>query len=212
MKIIKSIFDRPYLVILIAFLISIMPLKEYLFYSIISIVIIFGISIIYTIIQKKWLRLFFSILGYFAFFVSWAVILFFKGFSEELKPLKEIGDSKFYSQEILKTTKLRMTDELKIISKIDTIVYVGIEDEYDASCLYEGPKKSIKELESAIISDKEFSQVDRLDNYPTNVINKQNFRLDDIKSIYRKESEGRFIVYVAFNKSRTKFYYDASYY
>lgn len=189
-----------------------MPLKDYVFYSIICIVIIFGVSIIYTIVQKKWLRLFFSILGYFAFFVSWAVILFFKGFSEELKLVKEIGDSKFYSQEILKTTKLEITDELKIISKLDTIVYVGIEDEYDAACLYEGPKKSIKELESAIISDKDFSQVDRLDNYPTNVINKQNFRLDDIKSIYRKESEGRFIVYVAFNKSRTKFYYDASYY
>jgi hypothetical protein len=111
------------------------PLKEYVFYSIICIVIIFGVSIIYTIVQKKWLRLFLSILGYFAFFVSWAVIPFFKGFSEELKPVKEIGDLKFYSQEILKTTKLEITDELKIISKLDTIVYVGIEDEYDAACL-----------------------------------------------------------------------------
>lgn len=212
MKIIKSIFDRPYLVILIAFLISIMPLKEYMFYAMSCILIIFGISIIYSIIQKKWRRLFFSILAYFAFFVTWAVIMFFKGFSEELKPVKEIGDSKFYFQEILKTTKLGIKDELKIISKIDTIVYVGIEDEYDAACLFTGPEKSIKELESAIISDKDFSQVDRLDNYPTNVINNQNFRLDDIKSIYRKESEGRYIVYVAFNKSRTKFYYDATYY
>jgi energy-coupling factor transporter transmembrane protein EcfT len=210
MKIIKSILDRPYLLILVAFLITIMPLREYVFYSIIFIVIIFGISILYTIIQKKWLRLFFSILCYFAFFISWAVIIFFRGFSEEFKPVKEIGDSKFYSQEILKTTQLGIADELKIISKLDTIVYVGIEDEYDAECLYEGPSKLIKVLESAIISDKEFSKVDKLDNYPSKVVNQQNFRLTDIKAIYRKESQGRYIVHVAFNKSRTKLYYTVS--
>ena len=58
---------------------------------------IFTISIIYTIIQKKWFRLTLSIIGYFVFLFLWIVFIMFIG---ALKPEIEIGDSNFYSTEI----------------------------------------------------------------------------------------------------------------
>jgi energy-coupling factor transporter transmembrane protein EcfT len=212
MKIIKTILDRPYLVIFIAFIIALVIPDSYSFYSLAMVCLIFITSIIYTIIEKKWLRLFLSFLGFFAFLLAWMSFIFLKGFNDELTPIVKIGDEKFYSNEILKSSDLRIPNGLKIISKLDSIIYVGIENEYDAECIYTGPSKLITELENDIISNKDFSKVDQLENYPTRVISQYNFNLKELKSVYKKESEGSFIIYFAFDKSNAKVYYSANYY
>ena len=212
MKIIKTILDRPYLVVLIAAIIALVFPDSYILYLVGLIFVLFAISIVYTIIQKKWLRLTLSILGYFLFIVLWMGFIFFKGMSDDLKPQIEIGDSKFYSKEILKSTNLKVPNDLKIISKLDTIVYMGLENEYDAECLYAGSKKIIIELENNIISNKDFRKVNELEKYPTKVLNRDNLKLNEIKSVYKKESEGSYIIYIAVDKSYSKLYYSAFYY
>jgi energy-coupling factor transporter transmembrane protein EcfT len=212
MKIIKSILDRPYILVLIAFVISLVTPDRFSFYSVVMICVIFFISIIYTIVKKKWLRLFLSIIGFFVFLAVWMIFLLLKGLSEELTPIVKIGDEKFYSNEIAKSSNLRIPNGLKIISKLDSIIYVGIENEYDAECIYSGPSKLITELENDIISNKDFSKVDQLENYPTSVTSQGNFNLKELKSVYKKVSEGSFIIYFAFDKSNSKVYYSASYY
>lgn len=212
MKIIRTIFDRPYLLIFITAIIALIFPDRYFLNAIGLIGIIFIISIVYTITQKKWLRLLFSILGFLTFFVVWLGFLFYKEFADELKPIVELGDSNFYKNEIEKSSNLKIQPSLKIISKLDTILYVGIEKEYDAECLYSGPSKLIIELENEIISQKEFSKVDKLEKYPTEVLTQDNFNLKELKSVYKKESQGSYIIYIAFNKSNSKIYYSALYY
>ena len=212
MKFIKTILDRPYLVILITAIIALVFPDIYILYSLGLIFVLFAISIVYTITQKKWLRLTLSILGYFVFFVLWTGFVLFKGVSDDLKPQIEIGDSKFYSNEILKSANLKIPNDLKIISKLDTIVYMGFEKEYDAECLYAGSKKLIIELENNIISNKDFRKVNQLEKYPTKVLNRDNFNLNEIKSVYKKEAEGRYILYIAIDKSYSKLYYSAFYF
>lgn len=208
MKIIKTILDRPYIVILITAVILLFSSDSNISYVLGLICVIFTTSIIYTIIQKKWLRLLLSFFGYFVFLFFW---LIFYMFLNEIQPQIEIGDSKFYSNEILKSTNLMIPNKLKIISKLDTIVFMGIEDEYDAECLYRGPKKLIIELENNIISNKEFSKANELPNYPTKVLNHSNFNLNDLKAVYRKEGGGG-IINIAFDNSNSKMYYSAWYY
>jgi len=212
MKIIKTILDRPYLVILIAAIITLISPNKYFLYSIGIISVVFSISIIYSIVQKKWLRLVLSFFSYFVFFILCIVFVFFKGYSDDIKPQIEIANSKFYANEILKSANLKIPNVLKIISKLDTIVYIGFENEYDAECLYAGSKKLIIELENNIISNKDFRKVNELEKYPTKVLNRDNFNLNEIKSVYKKESEGRFIIYIAVDKSYSKLYYSAFYY
>lgn len=211
MKIIKTILDKPWVVMLITAVIALIY-SEGNVYALGIICAIFVISIVYTIFQKRWLRLFLSVLGYSLIFIFWFIIILFKGFSDELKPEIEIGDSKFYSKEISKSSNLIVPEDLKIISKIDTIVYMGMENEYNAECLYKGSKKIILEVENNILAKKEFIKINKLDSYPTKVLTQDNFNLNELKSVYKKESEGRYIIYFAFNKSNTKFYYSAFYY
>ena len=195
-----------------ASLIALIIPTNYFFYSLIIIFLIFTVSSIYTIVQKKWLRLFFSVLGFAGFFIIWMSILFIYGFYEAVSPKLEMGDAKFYSKEIANSSNLHISNDLKLVSKLDSIVFVGIENEYDAECLYTGPKSSILELEKNIISQKEFTKVNQIENYPTKVLTVNNFNLKDLKSVYKKESEGSYEIYVAFDKMYSKFYYSAFYY
>lgn len=194
--------------ILIAAIIALVFPDSYILYLVVLLFVLFTISVVYTIIQKKWLRLTLSILGYFFFIVFWMGFIFLK----ELKPQIEIGDSKFYSKEILEGANLKVPNDLKIISKLDTIVYIGVENEYDAECLYAGSKKTIIELENNIISNKDFRKVNELEKYPTKVLNRDNLKLNEIKSVYKKESKGSYIIYIAVDKSYSKLYYSAFYY
>jgi hypothetical protein len=208
MKILKYLFDRPYLVILIAFLIAFIRPGEYAFillWSILIIFLIFIASIVNVIIQKKWQQLILSFCLTIFFVFTFIIINFFIELNEVFSPRIEIGDVKFYSKEIENSTGLKISKELNILSKIDTIVYVGFEREYDAECLYTGSSKIISELEKQIISKKEFSKVGQISI-------DQKIKFKDIKSIYTKESDGRYKIYVAFNKNNTKFYYNAFYY
>jgi len=211
MKIIKNFFYRPYLVILIAIIITLIFPERYILHSLVLICVFFTISIIYLLIQKKWLRFTLSVLGYFFFIILWVLFQLSASFGDAYtNPETKIGDSKFYSNEILNNTNIKMPKDLKIISKLDTIVYMGIEGEYNAECLYSGSKNLILELENKINTNKEFKKVDQLQVYPTNILSQENFNINELKSVYKKESEGRYIIYIAF--SNTKLYYSAFYY
>ena len=215
MKIIKTILEKPYLLVLIALIIAFATIDaswRIVFFSVAVIFSIFIAAIIYTIIQKKWLRLLLSTLSFIAFLIVWLGFIFFKGFTDELKPLVEVGDFNFYKNEIAKSSNLKILPSLKMLSKLDTIVYMGIENEYDAECLYYGPSKLIIDLEKEVISQKEFNKVSNLENYPTKIITEKNFNLNELRSVYKKESQGRYIIYIAFNKNNSKFYYSAFYY
>ncbi len=210
MKIIKTILDRPFLVILITAIIALFSTERYILHSLGLICVLFSISIIYTIIQKNWSRLTLSFMAYFFFLFFWFVLLLFYSMVGG-GPQIAIGDSKFYSDEILQRTDLMVPNQLKLISKLDTIKYQGIESEYDAECLYRGPKKLIKELENKIISNKEFSKANELSKYPTKVLTHKNFNLNELKSVYVKQA-GMCTIYIAFNKSNSRLYYSAYYY
>lgn len=97
------------------------------------------------------------------FFIIWIGFAFLKGYSDDLKPQIEIADSKFYATEILKSTNLDLPNGIRLIAKIDTIIYTGLENEYDAECLYVGTEKIMIELENNIISRKDFIRVSQLE-------------------------------------------------
>jgi energy-coupling factor transporter transmembrane protein EcfT len=212
MEVIKSILNKPYLVVLLAAFIAIVTPNRYSFYSLAVIFTIFTVSIIYTIIQKKWLRLFLSFLGFFGFFIAWIGFIFIIGFSNDLKPEVEIGDAKFYKNEIKKSSNLKIFKELKLISKLDTIKYIGMGGDYDAECLYTGPRKLIIDLEEEVISQKEFNKVKEIEDTQTTNLKENNFNLKELKSLYKKESEGGCIIYIGFDKNNSKLYYSAYYY
>lgn len=212
MEVIKSILNKPYLVVLLAAFIAIVTPNRYSFYALAVIFIILTVSIIYTIIQKKWLRLFLSFLGFFVFFIAWIRFIFITGFSNDLKPEIEIGDDEFYKNEIEKSSNLKILPELKIISKLDTIKYIGMGGDYDAECLYTGPSKLITKLEKEVISQKEFNKVKEIEDTQTTNLKENNFNLKELKSVYKKESEGVCNIYIGFDKNNSKFYYSAYYY
>jgi energy-coupling factor transporter transmembrane protein EcfT len=211
MRIIKIILDKPYLVLLITTLIVVLIPIKYFLYSLMAICLIFTISLIYTIFQKKWLRLTLSILTYLCFFIVWFFYGFFKDISNEIKPISEVGNVHFYKNEIKKSSDIIIPKGLKIMSKLDTIIYKGIENEYDAECLYKGPENEILEIEQTLINNKDFIKTHQLEKYPTSVLNQHNFNLRELKSVYVKELEG-IKIFIAFNKENTKFYYSAFYY
>jgi energy-coupling factor transporter transmembrane protein EcfT len=221
MRLINSILSKPYLVFLIALIIALITPDTYFLYSLAIVSIIFIITIIFTITQKKWLRLFLSLLGCFIFFIAWIVFIFIRGFnndaspsgfSSDLKPEIEIGDNEFYKNEIKKSSNLTIFPELKILSKLDTIEYIGMGGDYRAECLYTGPSKIILDMENKIILQKEFNKVKEIEDNQTEILNDKNFNLMDLKSVYKKESEGYCIIYIAFDKNYSKFYYSAIYY
>ena len=208
MKILKYIFDRPYLIILNAFLIAFIKpggYDVYIFWLILIIILIFVASIVNVIIQKKWQHLILSFFLTIFFLFTFSIIKFFIVLNEVFSPRIEIGDAKYYSKEIEKSTGLKISKELKILSKLDTINYEGFEREYIAECLYAGSSKTIGELEKQIISKKEFSKVGQ-------ILISQNEKFIDVKSIYRKELDGSYTIYVAFNKNNTELLYRAIYY
>jgi len=208
MKILKYIFDRPYLVILIAFLITFIRSGEYatiVLWSIIIIILTFIASIVNVIIQKKWQQLILSFFLTIFFVFAFSIINVFIGLNEVLLPKILIGDAKFYSKEIENSTGIKISKELKILSKIDTIIYEGFEREYHVECHYAGSSKIISNLEEQIISKKEFSKVGE-------ILISQNEEYRDVKSIYRKGLVGSYSIYIAFNKNNTELLYRAIYY
>ena len=208
MKILKSIFERPYLITIIAFLIAVIEPGRYVLYSawlIFTIFTIFIASIIYAIIQKKWQRLILSFVSVLLLGITFGVNMFLDNLNTIFSPSKEIGDIKFYSKEIENSTGLKISKELKILSKTDTIVYKGFEREYHAECLYAGSSKIISELEKQIISKKEFIKVGQ-------TLISQNEKFSELKSIYRKGLDGSYSIYFVFNKNNTQFIYKAFYY
>jgi hypothetical protein len=59
-----------------------------------------------------------------------------------------IGNAKFYSKEIEISTSIKISKELKILSKIDKLVYEGFEREYKVECLYAGSSNIINYCEN----------------------------------------------------------------
>jgi energy-coupling factor transporter transmembrane protein EcfT len=197
------------MVIILASLIAILVPEEFVYYSVFMVCLAFIISIIIKIVKREWAKTFLSSMAFLFFFVIWA---FFGLMAYLSSPRITIADHEFYSNEISKTVGLIVPKELKLVSKLDTIVFMGMEGEYDAECLYSGPEKIILDLEQKIRRREGFVKVNELGNYPTSVIKTNNFSVNDIKSIYKKEDFGRYIIHVAVDKNSSKLYYSAMHY
>jgi energy-coupling factor transporter transmembrane protein EcfT len=210
MKTVKYALGNPFIILLVSLIVlSIIP-NQHALYAFVLVFALFFISLIYMLIQKKWLKLILSFLGYIAFFILFVV---FMAMSESMKPQISMGDQDFYKNEISNTLNLEIPSQLKLVAKTDTIYFIGPGGgDYNAECLYEGSKKSIAQLERKISGQKTFAKIDMLEAYPTEVLNNKNFDLLELESVYRLQEDGRYIIHVAFNKSRTKFYYKASHY
>lgn len=189
---------------------------NYIFYSFTTILFIYIIYFIKNIINKKWIDFVLNFIGFIFIVVIFIIrLLYFNlesSFSSILNKNTEIGNFQFYRNEVFKRTNIEIEPNLKIISKIDTIYFSGFEKEYNAECLYSGSIKSIIEIENIIKSQEEFIKIDSLDEYPTSVIKEENFKANEIKSVYKKEMEGSYIIWIAFNKANSKFYYYGYYY
>jgi hypothetical protein len=209
MKILKSFFGNPIWIILLVTIIAFAISSQFMMEKSIAICSLMGISLLVLMFNRQWLRLILGFWGYCIFLVS---SVFFSMFDSLTEPNYEIGDRKFYREEINKTSKVQIPDKLNLIAKIDTIFYGGMEGEYDAECLYSGNSKAIIKLEKHISSQKDFIKVEDLDEFPTKVITKNNFKLSDFNSIFRKENDGHYVVHIAFNRNHTRFYYKSWYY
>lgn len=162
---------------------------------------------IYSILKKNWKHLFSVLFYYFVFLVIWV----FLSFGAALKPENLVGNREFYVSEIFKSSGIEIPEELILVAKLDPIVLIGVESEYNAECIFEGSSKIIKELERKIKKNKNFIKVDKLDNYPTELINPDNFSVKNIKSIYKGKLLDD-VIYISFDKSNKKFYYLAMYF
>jgi hypothetical protein len=209
MRIIKKIIGNPLWILLFVTTITFAIPKEFTLEKDIAIVSFMGISLLLLIFNRQWVQLILGFLCYCIFFVS---IIFLSIFDSIAEPNYSIGDKRFYREEIFKTSKVQIPDQLNLIAKIDTIFYGGMEGEYDAECLYSGNSKAIIKLEKHISSQKDFIKVEDLDEFPTKVITKNNFKLSDFNSIFRKENDGHYVVHIAFNRNHTRFYYKSWYY
>ena len=117
-----------------------------------------------------------------------------------MKPENLVGNREFYVSEIFKSSGIEIPEELILVAKLDPIVLIGVESEYNAECIFEGSSKIIKELERKIKKNTNFIKVDKLDNYPTELINPDNFSVKSIKSIYKGKLLDD-VIYISFDKT-----------
>jgi hypothetical protein len=209
MKILKYIFESPYLIILIAIILMVISPNEINLFVALIMFLTYISSIIYIITQRKWRKLIISLIG--PFFIVAIIFYFFYEFANGLKPRSELGDSKFYTEEILRTSNLKIPKEFKFVSKIDTIVYIGMGGDFDSECLYTGSKISIKKLESQILSQKEFKKTEPILD-PSEILTEKNFKKNNLKSVYMKDVENSYTVYIAFDKYHSKIYFKSIHY
>lgn len=186
-----------------------------LFFSSYSILIILFIclllssSILLALFQGKWRLAFYSFLLQIGIFFGCYILA---GFFWLLCPGRDIGNADFYSNEIYNQTNLTIPKELTLISKIDTIGYGGIEHEYEAECLYQGPKHVIEAFEDSLKVQPGISNNEGPIDLSKSVINLSQFKKKDIGSSYSMSKEGSYNIDIAFNKQKTKMYYSAFYY
>lgn len=212
MTLLKKFLDRPYLSALLSLALALLMPFEQLNKTFILISSISLFTLIYTAVQKKWMKLLLYFFVFFGVFLIWIVVIFVKGEEGVTGSNVVIGDTGFYKDEIYENAQIKIIPTLKFLSKVDTIMYFGIEGEYDAECLYTGSKESISKLHEEISSNKEFRRISKLENYPTKIISKDNFNINELGSVYKKESVGRCIICIAFDMGYSKFYYAAKHY
>jgi energy-coupling factor transporter transmembrane protein EcfT len=175
------------------------------------------IQLLIYIYKTNWIKvsLYVFITGI-IFIINWIVFQIYFGAAIDNY---DIGNDNWYKDEIKTMTKLDLTDETKIIYRIDTIRYRGIEGEYTAECLIVGPSTKLKEYAKILINDSTFSKTtesgknyssNQNDNYGT--INKSKFDKETIITSFTKHVEGRYYLSIAFNQKYTKMIYNASYY
>lgn len=200
--------SNPLIIIFIGFFLAYLlsPYNGFL-----SLVILFLLSLLIILFQQKWLKLLFSTVLYAIFFILWIIVGAFNDIQNDLYHTK-IGDASFYKNELKQSSNLEIPSEMDLIAKIDTIRYIGFEGEYDAECLYKGSKKVILKLQKAIESNKEFIKNDSINFERSDVVQKEKINNESFKYGYTKSIEGRCIINIAFNKTKTSLYYSAFYY
>lgn len=172
---------------------------------------LFIFSLIIILKAEGWLKF---ILKAIMYSIVSLVIFIFLVIAEFVKPNYTITDEQFYRNEIFYTTKIDLSNTLSIEEKIDTIKYFGIEEEYDAECIFRGPKKEIsllkKEIEKShnYIKEKEAIDLDKM--FDISLPQKSTLNFQNKMNWYRLEKEGSYRVYIAFNGNKM-FYHSIHY-
>ncbi len=127
----------------------------------------------------------------------------------------DIGNDKYYRNEISDRSDLNLPENLTLIAKIDTVHHMGPGgSDYSAGCIYQGSKSSISELQRSISRNKKFKIV------------KENIEIPESFSFESKSSKNRMefttvyisgiknccSVEIAFDKTGTRIYFFENFY
>ncbi len=122
----------------------------------------------------------------------------------------EIGNNKFYRGEIYKTTGIKLSENLLITAKLDTIYYGGMEGEYDAECIFYGSAKDIKNISNLLTLNHGFVLLrqEQIQQIPDQ--SKLGINITKFKTWFYKMEDGKYDIYIGLNNNQI--FYDAWYY
>ena len=120
-------------------------------FLLISITIV-TISIIHSIILKKWRQLLLSVFVYFGIFIIYFFVNLILAFMVPTPPF--VANNDFYVQKFEYHTSLNISKDLKIICKTDTIKSLGPGGgDYSAGCIFSIDKNQVNFIKKKLESD-----------------------------------------------------------
>ena len=139
--------------------------------------IIVTVSIIHSIILKKWRQLLLSMFVYFGIFIICFIVTLMLAFMKPPPPF--IANNDFYVQKFEYHTSLNIAKDLEIICKTDTIHTFGLEREYSAGCIFSIDKNQANFIKEKLESDTIYKSEPLCDQSLTK--HSENIYLKDIK-------------------------------
>jgi hypothetical protein len=174
------------------------------------------ISIIYSIIYKKWGMLIIYISVHIFFFILYIFIGLLFAFIPSLVPQMILGDEVFYKDKFKIHTSIDIVNNLDIYCKQDTIIGIGPGGgDYKAICIFSINKDQIKYIENKLYNDTIFKRVSSVDFQ--NII-EDTRDLNCASSIiyrdygYKSGNESLMYSYVIFSKDKSYMLFCVDYY
>lgn len=183
-------------------------------YKIIAISATFLFSVISIIYFKKWGTLFFSVLAYIGFYIFLFFVYISQSIVEESLRI-DIGNDKYYRNEIADQSDLNLPENLTLVAKIDTVHHIGPGgSDYSAGCIYQGSKISISKLQRSISRNKKFKFVKENIEIPKSFSFESKSSKNRMKftAAYISEIQNKNTVEIAFDKTGTKMYFYEHFY
>lgn len=216
-KTLHKVFSKPFLVLIsIFFLLAGSLISEFYSFYLASILLILAltiiiVSVVYSIVFKKWRLLFKYILIHF-FIIPLSVLII--GISLPQGPDIISGNENFYANKFKYHTSIDVLNDFDIYCKQDTIYGIGPGGgDYRATCIYSVNKKQVELIEKKLKTDSVFQKVS-FDDYKEIILETQNFNCSK-KIIYNdsgyKSGNGMYS-YIVFSKDKKYMLFCIDYY